>query len=62
MATPTIVSVSELSQPLQDFLAAHYPSLHEETRIAFAVQIALAHERRQLAAELHEVWGPQSPN
>jgi hypothetical protein len=56
-------SISELVQPLDECLKAHYPRLSEEARISFAVQIVLAHERGTGSPRvLHHLGGSNSPN
>ena len=55
-------TIREIAKPIQECLDQHFPALPEETRAAFAVQIALAHERRIAARELYEVHSPRSPN
>jgi hypothetical protein len=56
-------TVSELAAPLHRYLERHFPKLSEEARIAFAVQIALAHERGEPGVtELYWFRGGRSPN
>ena len=56
-------SIRELARPLDECLKAHYPELTEEARIAFGVQIVLAHERGARASRLlHHLGGSSSPN
>jgi len=63
MRSTTLTYLRDVAEPLQEFLAVHYPHLSEEARIGFAVQIALAHARGEsVAVELAHIGGGASPN
>ena len=63
MPNKQLSSIRELAQPLHECLQAHYPELSEEARIAFGVQIVLAHQRGVGASRvLHHLGGSSSPN
>jgi hypothetical protein len=57
------MSVGELAQPLTEYLELNYPSLSDDARVAFAVQIVLASRRSEsVPIELDHFAGGRSPN